>query len=243
MYCRDWGKRIGFSTRRQNRKDFLEILVILSVTVVWNELVYYSARWIAKSWYHYDITTAFDRLIPFLPWTVSIYFGCLLVWGVNYLLCALQNSPERDRFFCADMLAKAVCFLFFVAIPTTNIRPDLSGEQGIWASLMKLLYQIDSPDNLFPSIHCLVSWFCWIGVRKRTDIPFAYRCFSLVAAIAVCISTLTTRQHVIADVIGGVLLAEICYWVAGIPKVCRVYRNGINAPCKLLPKQQEQPRQ
>lgn len=44
---------------------------------------------------------------------------------------------------------------------------------------MRLLYWIDAADNLFPSIHCLVSWLCWIGVRRRRDIPYGYSFFHL----------------------------------------------------------------
>ena len=172
------------------------------------------------------MTTAIDKLVPFLPWTVSIYFGCYLFWCINYYLCAVQERPERDRFFCADTLSKGICFVLFLLIPATNIRPEIVGDT-VWDILMKLLYQIDAADNLFPSIHCLVSWFCWIGVRKRKDIPVLYRYFSLAMAVAVCISTLTTRQHVIADVIGGVALAEVSYILAGYAKVRRYYSNSI----------------
>ena len=125
------------------------------------------------------------------------------------------------------MLAKAVCFLLFLLIPTTNVRPEITGK-SVWDALMKLLYSIDAADNLFPSIHCLNSWLCWIGVRKNREIPAAYRYFSLVVAVAVCISTLTTKQHVIADVIGGVLLAELSYLIAGRQKVCALYSAGIS---------------
>lgn len=90
----------------------------------------------------------------------------------------------------------------------------IAGEWNYY-DLMRFLYQIDAADNLFPSIHCLVSWLCWIGVRRRLDLPAIYRHFSLAAAVAVCISTMTTRQHVLADVFGGVFLAEFCYFLAG----------------------------
>lgn len=208
------------------KKISAEVILIVTLAFLWNNGVYLVGRWIAESWPHYDLTTSIDGLVPFLPWTVSIYFGCYIFWGINYFLCAVQNCEMRDRFFCADMLAKGVCFICFILIPTTNIRPEITGGT-LWDNLMRLLYQIDSADNLFPSIHCLVSWFCWIGVRRRKEIPLVYRWFSFVAAAAVCLSTLTTRQHVIADVAGGILLAEGCYYVAGYPKVCAVYSKII----------------
>ena len=81
--------------------------------------------------------------------------------------------------------------------------------------MLALLYQMDAADNLFPSIHCLNSWFCYIAVRSRREIPRWYQRFSFWAALAVFVSTLTTKQHVIADVIGGALLAEVTWQIAG----------------------------
>ena len=211
----------------KTKHNFRETAFILALTILWNEAVYLGARQIAQSWHHYDMTTYIDRLVPFLSWTVSIYFGCYLFWCINYYLWATQERTERDRFFCADFLAKGFCFLLFLLIPTTNIRPEVTGDT-VWDNLMKLLYRIDAADNLFPSIHCLVSWFCWIGVRRRKDIPMLYRHFSLAMAVAVCISTLTTRQHVVADVVGGVALAEASFLLAGWAQICKVYTTGIS---------------
>ena len=219
----------------KNKLDFKKAALILGIAFLWNEAVYLGARQITQSWHHYDMTTSIDRLVPFLPWTVSIYFGCYLFWCINYYLCAVQEKPERDRFFCADVLAKGICFVLFLLIPTTNIRPEIIGET-VWDVLMKLLYQIDAADNLFPSIHCLVSWLCWIGVRKRKDIPVLYRYFSLAMAVAVCISTLTTRQHVIADVVCGVALAEVCFILSGYTKVRGYYSTSLSfIKSKLFP--------
>lgn len=186
----------------------------LILVVVWNQLVYSGAMFLTKGWPHYNFELSIDQKIPFVPWTVSIYLLCYLFWIVNYILCARQDKSAAYRFLFADILAKAICLVFFLAIPTTNVRPVISGHT-IWEEIMRLVYHIDSASNLFPSIHCLVSWFCFIGVRKQKQIPAWYRAASCVMAIAVFISTLTTKQHVIVDVIGGVLLAEICYYITG----------------------------
>ena len=47
-------------------------------------------------------------------------------------------------------------------------------------------------------------------------------------AVAVCLSTLTTRQHVLPDVAGGILLSELCYWVAGSRKLLSAYSAFID---------------
>ena len=194
----------------------------LIVALLWHELVYLGARWIARGWVHYDLTTGFDRKVPLVPWTIVIYFGCYVFWAVNYYLCASQDVQYRNRFFLADLLAKGVCFVLFLVLPTTNVRPEIVGN-GIFDQMMRFLYSVDAADNLFPSLHCLTSWLCWIGVRKQKGIQGWYRRASLVIAVLVCISTLTTYQHVLADVVAGVLIAEICYYMAGRNRMQRLY--------------------
>ncbi len=223
----------------KNKSHFHEIILLLVFAFLWNYGAYLGARLIAASWYHHDITTDIDLMIPFVPWTVSIYIGWYIFWAFNYYLCALRQRDERDRFFCADAMAKVICFLIFVIVPTTNIRPNIAGDLDIWERLMKLVYHLDSADNLFPSVHCLVSWFCFIAVRARKDIPVWYHHLSLLIAVAICISTLTTKQHGIVDVFGGILIAEVCYGLAGFPKVCRVYSSIYSHVFKKIQKQRE----
>lgn len=217
----------------ENKRRFAEIAVILIFAFVWDEMVYLGSRLITTPLHHYDMTLPIDRLIPFAPWTVAIYYSCFIVWGWTYYLCAKQERGERDRFFCADAFTKLICLFIFIALPTTNIRPEVTGS-GVWDSLMKFLYSVDPADNLFPSLHCILSWLCWIGVRRRRDISAVYRWFTFVDAVLVCISTLTTRQHVIADVISGVAIAELSYLIAKVPQVCSVYRKIISWLLRLL---------
>lgn len=163
--------------------------------------------------YHYNLSSAIDEWIPFMPEFIVIYFGCYLFWVVNYCIIALQDREGRYRFFTADFYARIVCLLCFTLFPTTNTRPEISG-QGIWECAVRFLYAIDAPTNLFPSIHCMASWFCYVGIRKRNDIPGWYKLVSCIIAVSVFISTLALRQHVLLDVVGGILLAEGTYYIS-----------------------------
>lgn len=195
-----------------------------------NMIVYSGSRMIAGEWHHYNIETSLDRLIPFWAPSIVIYLGCYVFWTVNYIIIACQEKQEVYRFFSADLLSRVVCLAFFLLFPTTNIRPDLAAT-GFWNKSMIFLYSIDAADNLFPSIHCLVSWFCYIGIRGKKEIPAWYRAFSCIMALLVCLSTLLTKQHVIIDVFGGILLAEVCFWLGGKQAVSGMYekfQNGIN---------------
>lgn len=191
------------------------IIALPFFAVLWNQVVYYGGHTLAKNLTHQNLEIGIDGLIPFVPWTLLIYVGCYIFWSVNYTICAMAEKYEAYRLFCADFISKTICFFFFVFLPTTNVRPEILGNT-FWEIGMKLLYQMDAPTNLLPSIHCLVSWFSFIGIKKNKNVSMVYKLFSLLMAIAVCVSTLTTKQHVIVDVIAGILLAEISYWFAGL---------------------------
>lgn len=194
------------------KPDSRGMLALIAAFAI-NALAYWGGRALSFFRPHGSFACFLDDRIPLVPWTIVVYFGSFLFWAVNFWIAAGLPDEQRDRFFCAQAMAEIVCMICFIALPTTLDRPEITGN-SLWEKFIRLLYGMDSADNLFPSIHCLLSWLSWIAVRKRREIPLGYRCFSLIMAVAVCISTLTTRQHVVADVPAGILLAEAAYALA-----------------------------
>ena len=191
---------------------------------VFNCLVYSGSRMIAGGWYHHNIETGVDRRFPFVPEFLVIYFGCYVFWAVNYILIARQDRRSVYQFFTGGFISRCICLVLFLAFPTTNTRPVITGG-GLWNQAALWLYSIDAADNLFPSIHCLVSWFCYLGIRGRKEIPRWYQRMSMVIAVLVFASTLLTKQHVIVDVAGGILLAESCFFIGRKTDLYRIYER------------------
>ena len=202
-------------------------IIPLIFAVSFNMAVYFGSRIIAGNWHHYNIESSLDRLIPIWAPSVIIYLGCYLFWAANYIIIAQQEKDTVCQFFSADFLSRIVCLIFYLVVPTTNVRPNVD-PSGFWNQLLLYLYSIDAADNLFPSIHCLVSCFCYIGIRGNQKIPKWYRGLSCIMALLVCASTLLTKQHVIIDVIGGILLAEFCIWFSKKTSIWKVYQNILN---------------
>lgn len=188
----------------------IEMWISLLLVIVFNTLAYYGVRLITAGRYHYDLTSWIDEQIPFVPWTLGIYWSGYLFWSVNYVIGCRQDTERAYRFICADLFAKVLCLLCFLLFPTTNTRPFVAGD-SIWDEGMRLLYRIDAADNLFPSIHCLTSQFCLIAVRDNEKVPEWYCLVSLMMVVSICVSTLTTKQHVLPDVAAGIVLAEGSY--------------------------------
>lgn len=182
----------------------------LVLTLTCNTIAYFGSRIFTAERFHYNLSNSLDNQIPFVPWTVTIYLGCYAFWVLNYVLGCRQEKEEAFRFISADFVAKLVCLVCFMVFPTTNTRPVIEGV-SIWDEMMRGLYQMDAADNLFPSIHCLTSWFCFLAVKKNEKIPAWYKAVSFGITISICISTLTTKQHVLIDVFAGVGLAQGSY--------------------------------
>lgn len=185
-------------------------IIPLIICVIFNFSVYSGSRLFYKNAIFYNLTSYFDGKIPLVPITVLIYLGGYLFWIANYILISSISKDYCYRLVIADLLGKLICGIIYVSFPTTNMRPYIT-TSGIFTDILKFIYSVDAANNLFPSIHCLVSWYCFIGVRNCKTIPSWYRHFSLLMAVAICISTLTTKQHVLVDVFGGIMLAELTW--------------------------------
>lgn len=211
-----------FPGSRLSPEEERYFLLSFFLVIVGNQLPYQGARLLMRGQPHHDLTLPIDGAVPFLPWTIVIYGGCMIFWFFLYRRVAALPRRTADRFFCANLLGKLCCFLIFLFFPTTMTRPSPDGA-SFWDACLRLLYRIDDPTNLFPSLHCFLAWLCWAGVRRNEKVSALWRASAFLMAAAVCFSTLSTRQHVLMDVAGGVLLGELCWLLAGFDRVRRPY--------------------
>ncbi len=209
--------------RKLTKGEIPYLLTSIVFAMFTNQLVYQGTKLINMNMHHWNIMLPIDHQIPLVSWTVLIYFGSYVFWTLGYTVIALQSDRhESERFFCTALIAKLFCLVFFIAFPTTLTRPEITGTT-LFDALMRLLYSLDHPINLFPSLHCIASWLCWVGVRGKREIPFSLKVSALVLAILVFISVLTTRQHVVVDIFGGILVAEISALIARNDSIVALY--------------------
>lgn len=176
-----------------------------------NCLAFYGTRPLTAGRAHLDMSLPLDRAITVSPPWVLVYVGSYVFWVVNFLLIAARTEPEqRNHFFAAELVAKLLCTLCFLLIPTALVRPGLAGD-GLCNWVLNVIYRADPPNNLFPSIHCLESLFAWYGLRYCRGVPRWYSWASACAAALVFASVLLTKQHVVVD-----LPAAVAVFAAGL---------------------------
>ena len=171
-------------------------------------LVYYGTRLLLPGRTLYHLESAWDLRIPVIPWWILIYYLAFASWLVSALVIFSGEKRLAVRFACAYICALLVSGVIFLLWPGTLTRPEVAGSD-VFSVLLRGLYETDSPTNLCPSLHVMISYFCWRGLRIRREIPAWCRRVNLVFLVLVCFSILFIKQHVLIDIPAAVLVGEL----------------------------------
>ena len=205
------------------KKRFPAFAIVPTLLSIASNFLFYSIpQMLCGGLTHYDFTTAFDHMVPVWPVFTPIYLSFFIVWAVNFVLVGYQGKESFYRFLTADFVGRIICAAFFVLLPTTNIRPQVADADLFCRMLNNVVYGSDAATNLFPSVHCFVSWLCFLGVSdKASPMPRWYKAALGVYVVLILIATQVLKQHVIADLIAAVALA---YGVLALNKRLDAYK-------------------
>jgi PAP2 superfamily len=156
----------------------------------------------------HEITTQLDEQIPFIASSVWIY---LWVFPCSLTPLFVVRCPRLfRRSAIAYSVVIAISFVFFAAYPVTSSRLrvapttlDLS-HPSHWA--VSVVYGLDPPYNLFPSLHLAIAALAAFSVRKATK-RYGMAIFVSVGFVGVAVCTV--KQHCLLDVFGGLALATL----------------------------------
>lgn len=185
----------------------------VSLVLLTNLLSFYGSALLNLHRTHYNLTTALDAHIPLAPFFVLFYVLAYVQWVVGFCLIARESRAVCYRLIAGEILAKLCCMVIFLILPTAMERPEITGG-GVWNALLRLVYRLDRPVTLFPSIHCLESWFCFRGALYLKKPPRWYPWLSLVMTLLVCASTVLVKQHLAVDIPSALLVAELGLWLS-----------------------------
>lgn len=149
----------------------------------------------------FDFAIGLDHAIPLLPWTLPIYASLYVLALLGSLLVERHTFERGLR---ALVLVALVSFLGFVTLPAAYPRPDVSDLDSMWRPALQWYYAHDPPTNTFPSLHVATAAVMGWMLRSvgRWQIWATW-------ATLIMLSTLTTKQHFVADVIGGAVVAAV----------------------------------
>jgi membrane-associated phospholipid phosphatase len=150
-----------------------------------------------------------DRALPLQP-TWALIYGALYMFLIVLPVLVVREEAHIRRTFWAYLAVWITAYVSFLVYPTVAPRPPELAGDGFATWGLRFLYEADPPYNCFPSLHVahsFVSALTCYRVHRRLGLA------TLLCASLVAVSTLFTKQHYIADVIAGTLLAFAAYLI------------------------------
>ena len=173
-----------------------------------NMITYYGVRLVIGDFTKHNLSTPLDAVIPLRTEWIIVYVLAYVQWAIGLIAAAKERKELCYRILGGELVAKFLCLLCFLLLPATISRPEIIGNAP-WDKLTRLIYSIDTPDCLFPSLHCLESYICFRGATLSEKLPRWYTFVTGVFAVMVFASTVLVKQHFLVDIIAGIIVGEI----------------------------------
>ncbi len=150
-----------------------------------------------------------DEWIPVLPWSVWVYFS---LWVYICLPQALMRDlPPIGHYLLGATVLAGLGLLIFIVWPTAV--PIWTVDWSDYPS-MAFLKEADAAGNACPSLHVAFAVFSGLWLRsllKRLGAHAPWHWGNIFWCLAIVASTMTTKQHVVWDVLSGVFFGGIIY--------------------------------
>ena len=149
-----------------------------------------------------------EERVPLLPIFEYLY---LLTYFVGVVVVLTVHDVERfHRLLRATALSLLVAYATYLVFPVYLERPRLE-VTSLHSWLLSLEY-LDGRYNNFPSLHVTLSWLA----VHAAQVSRPTRSWLAIVATGISISTLFVRQHYVADVVYGFVLAWVAWRVSRI---------------------------
>ncbi|TCI01772.1 phosphatase PAP2 family protein [Corallincola luteus] len=153
----------------------------------------------------YDAATALDAWLPQLPVFIIFYMlGYLFVFSPCF---TLKRKQEFYWGTCCFFLILSISFLIFKTFPVAMDKTIAMGADGL-SKLTRFQQENDTRFNNFPSLHVSLNLFAFLIFARHHK-----NWFWIILPIPCLIiaSTVLVKQHLVADMIGGIVVALLAY--------------------------------
>ncbi|MGB5620940.1 MAG: phosphatase PAP2 family protein [Gammaproteobacteria bacterium] len=149
----------------------------------------------------FDATLALDQMLPLVPQFIVFY-----MFGYVFVLVPCLAVRQRHDFYAATVsfcMMLGVAFLMFHFMPV-HMQKTMPLGDAWYARWTRFQQNVDTYYNNFPSLHVALNVFAYsLLARQARRLSWWW----LPVPVLVIVSTLLVKQHLVLDVIGGIVLA------------------------------------
>jgi hypothetical protein len=158
----------------------------------------------------HDLVTPIDNMIPFMKVFIIPYVAW---YAFIFIIVVYLFFKDREVYYTTvisynfGLIAAYITFFFF---QTTVPRPEITGSD-VLSKMVLSIYGADQPYNCFPSIHVLTSFLMVKAlsaskIKNKLNLGVVW-----LSAVAIIMSTLFVKQHVILDAVSGIVYADVIF--------------------------------
>lgn len=193
------------------KRDFLYCLFLITIPII---SIMYNILDNKNRGVH-SLVTDIDRKIPFKPVFILPYMSWFVFVVIVFCYICFKDKKTYLKTLAAYDVCLIISFFIYYLFQTTVPRPVVL-DNNIFDSMVKSMYNSDKPFNCFPSIHCMSCYLMIKAVRAANIKNKLFQLSVYIMSILIMFSTLFVKQHVILDVIFGILLGDAVFKVISI---------------------------
>jgi membrane-associated phospholipid phosphatase len=155
------------------------------------------------------LETPVDRALPVVPIFAIPYVSLIPYIGVSLLVFLFFRVRVYRSAAITMIVVWFISYACYFFLQSYIARPQITGVDP-FSAMIRTIYASDQPYNDFPSLHTSLSTIIaihWWRFDRRIGIAAAIWTALIVA------STVLVKQHYLADVAGGLVLATGTSWV------------------------------
>jgi membrane-associated phospholipid phosphatase len=155
------------------------------------------------------LETPFDRALPVVPIFAIPYVSLIPYIGISLLAFLFLRVRVYRSAAITMIIVWFISYACYFFIQSYIARPVITGTDP-FSALVRSIYAGDQPYNDFPSLHTSLSTIIaihWWRVDRRIGVPAA------IWTALIVMSTVLIKQHYLADVAGGLVLAGVTSWL------------------------------
>jgi len=154
--------------------------------------------------------TPLDDALPLVPLFVIPYVSLEPLIYFSLIAFLVFRTRIFQSAALSLIVAMLVSYAVYLILQTEVVRPVVAGSD-LFSRMVRDVYAGDNPYNDFPSLHTSLSTIIaihWWRIDRRLGIIDGAWTVLIVA------STVLVKQHYVADVVSGLLLAWSASWLS-----------------------------
>ena len=160
------------------------------------------------------IHCALDDRIPFREEFALFYVGWYFLLAGSLVYFLQRDVPAFCKLQSYIIFVQLLATAVFILYPSRQaLRPETFPRDNLLSALMGIIYRIDTPTGVFPSLHAAISIGIASAWLRRKETPKWRKVLVGLFCLGVCMSVAFVKQHSVLDILAAIPICLLAEWL------------------------------